>query len=418
MAGTGLIKEKKQLTNLITYGIGQGFSLVSPIIVLPYVTKICGEAGLGKAGVGMAISLFLIVILEYGNDITGVKNVAVNRDNKSKVGSILSTVYSAKLILLCMVLAVMSILYCTIPYFSKEKELFLLGLPILVGQFINPTWALQGIENFKAITALTITSKIIFVIGVFLTVKSSGDYIYVNLWWGIGMIIANLIAFVQLRSTYKITFSNTSKEEVSKFLKGNFSMFSSQIFVSLQLYSPIVLISFFTGDVMAGKYKIIEQIISIFKTYIFLFFSYVYPKVCYLLEKNIKGGLRFWKLYNGINFVFITLGMLVLYVLALPVVTFFKSTTPEESAGYLHLAILIPLILGISIPLKQLVLGWNHQKYYIKLTIVMVAFNIVLLFVLLKFFGIYGVLGSLIITEIITALLYIIPIKKKLFRLN
>jgi O-antigen/teichoic acid export membrane protein len=49
---------------------------------------------------------------------------------------------------------------------------------------------------------------------------------------------------------------------------------------------------------------------------------------------------------------------------------------------------------------------------------VMVAFNIVLLVVLLKFFEIYGVLASLIITEVITALLYAVVIKKKLFRLN
>lgn len=418
MAETGKIKAKKQFVNLVTYGMGQGFNLVTPLLVAPYLISIFGQGGYGKVGVGMALSFFLIVIIDYGSDIIGVKDVAVNRNDKVTLGKILSTAYVARFLLLCIVLLVMTFLYYTVPYFSKEKELFLFGLPILVGQFINPTWVFQGIENFKGITALTIASKIIYVIGVFLTIKNAGDYIYVNLWWGIGMIIANFIAFTRLCSMYKITLGNTSKTEVVNFLKGNFSMVFSQLFLSLQLYSPIMLISFFAGDAMAGKYKIIEHIVVAFKTYIFLFFNYVYPRVCYLIEKNIKQAMRFWKLYNGANFIFIAICMSVLYILAKPVVQYFDKAATDEIAGLLQFAILLPITLAISIPLKQLVLGWNHEKFYIRLTMIMVVFNVVLLVVLLKFFKIYGVLASLIITEAITAVLYVMIIKKKLFRLN
>lgn len=418
MTKTGEVKAKKQIVNLITYGMGQGFNLVTPLLVAPYLYLICGPEGYGKVGAGMAISFFLIVIIDYGSDIVGVKDVAVNRDDKTAIGKILSTAYIARFLLLLMVLAVMALLYCTIPYFSREKELFLLGLPILIGQFINPTWVFQGIENFKGITALTISAKIIYVAGVFLTVKNTGDYIYVNLWWGTGMIIANLVGFIKLFRTYTISVSSTSKDEVVTFLKGNFSMVSSQLFLSLQLYSPIMLISFFTGDAMAGKYKIIEQIVVAFKTYIFLFFNYLYPRVCYLLEKNVKQGLRFWKLYNGANFLFITLSMLVLYLFAKPVVSYFDKNASDEIVGLLQFGILIPLTLAISIPLKQLVLAWNYQKLYIRLTMTMVVFNLTALVILLHFFEIYGVLASLVITEIITASVYTIVIKKKLVGLN
>lgn len=418
MTETEKIKPKKQLVNLITYGMGQGFNLVTPLLIAPYLLDIFGPEGYGKVWTGMAISFFLIVIIDYGSDIVGVKDVAVNRDDKVALGKILSTAYIARFFLLCVVLTVMAILYYTIPYFSREKELFLLGLPILIGQFINPTWVFQGIENFKGITALTISAKIIYVVGVFLTVKSAGDYIYVNLWWGVGMIVANLVGFVKLFSTYNIAINNTSKDEVVAFIKGNFSMVSSQLFLSLQLYSPIMLISFFTGDAMAGKYKIIEHIIVAFKTYIFLFFNYVYPRVCYLLEKNVKQGLKFWRLYNGASFIFITLSMLAIYLLARPIICYFDKNAPYEIVELLQFGVLIPLALAVSIPLKQLVLGWDYQKFYIRLTMTMVVFNLIALVVLLRFFEIYGVLTSLLITEIITAAVYAIVIKKKLVGLN
>jgi O-antigen/teichoic acid export membrane protein len=412
------IIKNKPLFNLLIYGVGQGFNLITPLLVLPYLTDTCGQNGLGRIGIGMALSFILIVIIDYGSDIVGVKNVAVNRDNKHELSKILSTAYACRFILLAAVVAVMCLAYLFIPYFSKEKELYLLGLSILLGQCISPTWVLQGLENFKAITVITIVSKIVYVAGIFYFVQAEADYIYVNLLWGIGMILPNGAAFIYLRNKYNLSVKNTSLKEISNFLTGYFTMFSSQLFMSLQLYIPIMLIGFFIGDTMAGRYRIIDQVVVIFKTYIFLFFNYLYPRVCYLLEKNTKEAMRFWRLYNAANFAFIAVCMAVLYVMANMVVKYFtkNSVTNEaltEIAGLLRVAVFIPLAMAVSIPLKQLVLGKNYQQFYVKLTMVMVAVNIILMAVLLRYFNIYGVLASLIVTELVTALFYAMVIKRE-----
>ena len=123
--------------------------------------------------------------------------------------------------------------------------MFLLGLSILIGQFFNPTWFLQGVENVKWITYLNVISKAIYVLGIFFIIKSESDYIYINLCWGVGMIIANFIFFIVIIKKHQFSFSIVSKREVFNHFKNDFSMFSSQIFVSLQLYAPVVLVSFF-----------------------------------------------------------------------------------------------------------------------------------------------------------------------------
>lgn len=411
-------KSSSQFKNLTIYGIGQGFNLITPLLIAPYLAYICGEEGFGKIGAGFSFTLFLIVIIDFGCDIAGVKEVAVNRDNKTALRKILSTAFAAKLVLLVLVFAAVAAIYSFIPFFSREKTMYFLCMPALVGQALNPAWIFQGIENFKGITAFNIASRIIHVAGVFIFIQTPEDYIYANLWWGIGMIAAGGISFFYLKSKYGIGFSGTSVAEVKKYLKANYSIFSSQIFVSLQLNSPMMLVSYFAGDAMAGKYKIIEQIVVMFKTYIFLFFNFVYPKVCYLLEKNVKEGLRFWKLYNGANFIFITFCMAVLYFIAEPVVQYFNPESITESAGYLRFGLLLPVMLVVSIPLKQLVLGWNRQKYYVRLTTVMVVFNLLLLVALLPLYGIYGVLASLIITEAVTAVFYIAAVKGRLLGSN
>jgi len=409
------LKNQKQFSNLIVYGFGQGFNLITPLLVIPYIVSICGEEGFGKIGVGMALAFFIMVFVDYGSEIVGVKEVAVNRENHNKLESIFITTYTAKLVLLVLMLVLVSLLFYFIPYFSKEKPLFFLSLSMVVGQFINPTWFLQGIENFKWITILNILSKVIYLAGVFLFINQSNDYIYSNLIWGIGMIIANGITWFYILYKYSFSFSNLKNLEVKHMIKENFSIFSSQIFVSLQMYSPIVLISFFGGNTMAGQFKIVDQIIVIFKTYILLFFNFVYPRVCYLLDKSKQEALRFWKIYNGLNFIFITVAMITITLLSVEIVSYFNPKRIIEISDLLKIAVLIPILQAVTIPLKQLVLGSNKQREYVKITMIITVISLLLIVFVTPIYHVFGVLFSLIITEIVTAFVFYLTIKNNLF---
>lgn len=405
----------KQFQNLSIYGFGQVFNLITPLLVIPYIVFICGEEGYGKIGVGMALAFFIMVFVDYGSEITGVKQIAVNREDRGKLETIFITTYFSKFVLLTILLLISSLAFYYIPYFSNDKQLFLLSLSMVVGQFINPTWFLQGVENFKWITILNILSKVIYLAGIFIFIKHPSDYIYCNLIWGIGMIAANIIAFTYILFKYSFSFANTQRAEILKLLKQNFPIFYSQIFVSLQMYSPIVLISYFGGNALAGQYKIIDQIIVIFKTYILLFFNFVYPRVCYLLEKSKKDALSFWKTYNGLNFVFISIMMSCLFLFSKEVVSYFNPIEIIEITNLLKVAILIPVLQAITIPLKQLVLGCNRQKQYVRITMLITIMSLLFIVFITPIYKVFGVLIALILAEVITSVVFYFTIKKELF---
>ena len=402
----------QQFQKLSVYGFGQLFNLVTPLLVVPYIVSVCGEENFGKTAVGMAIAFFLIVFIDFGSDIIGVREVAVNRDNPEVLNKIFTTTYVVKGIILLLVLTVASIIFHSFPYFKSEKIMFTLGLSVLIGQFLNPTWFLQGIENVKWITLLNIVSKCIYLVGIFFTIKKESDYIYVNLWWGLGMIVSNFLVFIWIIKKHQFSFLMVNKDEVFKHIRNDFSMFSSQIFVSLQLYAPVVLISYFGNNLMAGQYRIVEQIIVIFKTYIFLFFNYVFPRVCYLIETDFKRGIKNWLIYNSTNFVFVLFGMLFFYFYSYEIVSYFNPTNRYVLSNLLEVAVFVPLILAISIPLKQLVLAYNYKRFYVYLTSVMVLFNLLAIVILLPKFQVYGVFYSLIATDLIVIIFYLYQLKK------
>ena len=93
----------QQFHKLSVYGFGQLFNLVTPLLVVPYIVSICGEENFGKTAVGMAIAFFLIVFVDFGSDIIGVREVSVNRDNPEVLNKIFTTTYVVKAIILCFV---------------------------------------------------------------------------------------------------------------------------------------------------------------------------------------------------------------------------------------------------------------------------------------------------------------------------
>jgi len=415
---TSILFKNKQFHKLSVYGFGQLFNLVTPLIVVPYIVNICGEENFGKTAVGMAIAFFLIVFVDYGSDIVGVREISINRDNHANTEKIFLTTYAVKFIILIVVLLIATLCFFYIPYFRKEKILFVFSLSVLIGQFVNPTWFLQGVENVKWITLLNIISKVIYLTGIFLTVKVVEDYIYINLWWGLGMIIANLFVLFLIFKKYNFNFKIVPFLEIKNHLKNDFSMFSSQIFVSLQLYAPVIMVSYFGSNLMAGQYKIIEQIIVIFKTYIFLFFNFIFPKVCYEVEHTPNVAFRNWKIYNGLNFLFVLAGMIFFYVFSYEIVSYFNPTNRYFLSELLEVAIFIPLLMAISTPLKQLVLAFNHKKFYIRLTAIMVIFSLLLIRLVIPSYEVYGVLYSLIFTEIIIIIFYLSCVRKNAIKIS
>ena len=193
-----LLKNSQHFQNFSIYGIGQLFNLLTPLLVAPYLIKICGEEGFGMIGIGLSFVFILTVLVDFASGINGVKEISIHRDDSKTVQKIAVTLFSIKLISLVFVIVFSTILIIIIPFLYKEKALFFLSLIVLVSQAINPTWFLQGIEKFKIISFITISGKLLYIIMILSKIKSPEDYIFVNFYFGMSVILTNVICLYWL----------------------------------------------------------------------------------------------------------------------------------------------------------------------------------------------------------------------------
>ncbi|HRE77838.1 MAG TPA: oligosaccharide flippase family protein [Flavobacterium sp.] len=406
---------KKKAYDFSIYGFGQLINLASPLIVIPFLITTCGEEGLGKIGVGFSMALILNAIIDYGSYIIGVREIAIHRENPTVLNEKINAIYGSKFILLIFVLTLFSLLIFIVPFFSREKEMFFLSLVIVVGQCFNPAWFFQGIENFKWISFINILSKTIYLAGVFFFINKESDFIYVNLFFGLGLLISSLIGFFWLIHSFKfkITLSNLKKGKT--IIKEEFSFSVSQFFLSIHQYFPIVIVSYVLGDFAAGQYRIIDQLLSLFKTYLNMIFYFVYANICHELNKSLQGGLKVWKQYNGLNFLLLFVVSLVFFFNSDYIVSFFNIDSNEIApvSFLLKIGLLIPFLISLSQPLRQLIFAFSENRFYVRVTIYSTLLNVVLMLIFSYFYGLIGTLYSILFVEFIVLILYSFILKDR-----
>lgn len=393
--------KKKKITDFMVYGIGQAVNIISPLLITPYLIYICGLENLGIIALGQSFAFILIVLVDYSSYIIGVKDVSINRDNPIALENIFTTIYASKLLLFIVVSILTFFMLFFIPYFNKNVTVLFFSFSIIIGQFINPTWFFQGVENFKWISIINVLSKIIYVLGVFIFIKKQEDYVFANLLLGIGAILANLLGLFYILSKYQFSFKSISLANIKKLLVNDFSFCISQFFFAVRNYSSVMIIGFFAGNYIAGQFKVIDQIINLLRTYLQMFFKFSYSYVCFEIDKNLSKGIQLWKKFNGYNFVLLTFILLLLFVFSEYVLKFFRVDKQIFNLleNYLHIALLIPLLTGITLPLEQLIFSLNKNKQYIALTMASTTINLIVMSLLMRFFGLFQVFFLLIITE-------------------
>lgn len=398
----------RKTRNFVIYGIGQVFNLLSPLVLAPFIVMVCKEAGLGKIGLGFAMSLFLILIVDYAFDIKGTKIAAENRDRPEILQKLLSTAIFTKIFLFTITLVIALFLIELVPFVHQEKQLFLLSMTIVLAQVFNPVWFLQGIEDFTAVSAINIFSKITYVTLVLTLITKPTDYVFVNLYLGSSSFIFNGFGLLYIRYKHKLTVIVPTASEVKTILRNDFTFCISQLCLSVRQLSPLVLTGYFLGFTFAGQYKIVEQVINTFRTFIQVFLKFFYPQVCYKFNKDIRDGWQFWKKYTAANIALVVLMLTVIFIFSTNILRFFHLSEASIVSlnGLFRLSLLISFMMSLSLPLEQLMFVNDKSKIYIRITIFAAVINVVVILALIHSLELKGVIVALITSELFFISMY------------
>lgn len=407
---------KKISANFMYLSILQGMNLILPLITFPYLVRVLGIENFGLLMFAQAFIVYFTMIVDYGFNLSGIREVSSNRNNKSKLIKIFSSIMIARFILVLLGLIFLTIIIFSFEKFSENWELYYLTFGIVIGTALFPTWFFQGMEKMKYITVLTVIAKLIFTLSIFLFVTTEKDFIYVPLINSLGFIFVGIISLFIIFKDFdmKIKFQKWKRIKI-QFIKG-WHIFISKISINLYGATNTFILGIFTTDTIVGYYAIAEKVVRIITSLFAPFYQTIYPHVVNIIKKPKNEAAQFLKRVFKYSLGIST----IVFLLSISLGEFsFLLVFGEEAKNSINIFyILSPLI--IILPMAYLffnviLLSFKLDKYFSKLYIIGGITNLSMIFILFQFLEkkIIAVSLSLLITELLIMLLAYILIKNK-----
>lgn len=382
----------------------QVFNLTLPLVTYPYLIRVLGKETYGLVVFAQAIVAYLAILVGFGFNISATRDISVHRENKEKVSEIVSSVLIIKGILFLLSCIIMFILLLIIPQAHDYKALFFLSLWACLYDVIFPIWYFQGIEKMKYFTYLSLTSRLIFLVLIFIFIHTPADYLYVPIIYGIGAIVAGAVALFLMFKKHQIQFSWQSYQTLKFYVKDSTPIFISNVSVSLYVSTNKVITGTFLGMAEVAYYDLAEKLIFVLRIPQSILSQSLFPKIS--KEKNINFIKRIFKIsLLGNSLLFVLMLLLSHHII---VVLGGSQMLPAISVVNI-LAFTVPIVAMSNIFGIQLLIPFGYNKLFSRIILASGLFYLLLMLILWlsNGFSIISISIVTVITEVfVTTTMY------------
>jgi len=373
-----------------------------PLITFPYLARVLGPSHIGLLNFADSYARYFILVAAFGIPIYGVREIAKLQQNKEGLAKLLVEIFSINLIITVLLSIVFgaSILY--VNKLNIHQDLFSWSLIFFFIQIFILEWFFIGLNQFKFIALRFFFIRLIFIICVFVFIKTSNDYLtYMKMQVGLNI----LLGIINIRYVFKfISINNFSFKNINlvKHLKPLFLLFLTIFFISIYLQLDTVILGFLTDTESVGYYssalKLNKLIIAVFAA----ISAAMFPSMMNAFhEGNME---KFNTMVEQCFYVILSIGLpsFILVTLCAPEIIYILFGSNFERA-VLPLQITAPIILIVSMSTIfgfQILSALSKDAAILKSAIFGTFVSLVFTFLLVKQYKENGEALTILITEL------------------
>lgn len=344
----------KAILNISNYILG--------FITFPYITRVLGSEYFGIVNFALGTIDYFMIFASLGIATIGIREISSQRHDTDSLSRTFSRIIGLNAICTIIVCIIYFCAVCIVPRFHDLKPLFLIGSSKIIFFALTIEWFYCGLEKFKYITICTLIIKCIYVLLVFIIIKSSADYLlYFVLTISI-TIISGIINILYSRKYVTVVWSEFIK---CTFIKENIILGLSNIMTSMYLSFNIMFLGLVASDTQVGYYsaafKLYFCILSIFGA----FTSVMQPKMSYFIHagasKEFNENIR-----NSFNLILLFSPILIVccIILAPEIISVLSGDSYRQSISLLRISVTALLPVSVAqVILYQVLIPLRKDRY-------------------------------------------------------
>lgn len=309
---------KTLFANLGYLSLLQIAGYIFPLITIPYLAKVIGVEGFGKIAFASSIIIWFQTISDWGFNYTATRDVAKNRHDIERVSDIFSSVFWSRCLLMIVSFIILIFLTVIIPKFREDASVIFATFLMIPGYIMFPEWFFQAMERMKYITILSILSKALFTVAVFIFVKEKADYVLQPLFVSCGYILSGILAFYYIRRIWGIKLKKISAEIIFSTIRRSFDVFLNNIMPNLYNSFSTMLLGFVGGPLSNGLYDAGCKFVNIAQQFMQVLSRTFFPFLSRKIEKH--------HIYVMINVFLAAVGSVMLYLFSPLLIGIFFTT--------------------------------------------------------------------------------------------
>ena len=399
------------LSGSLSLGLSSLFSLITPILAVPFLIKTVGLSNYGMSIIFFSMAMILSLIIEFGFNISGVNRLS-KANSKSKISEIIIPIVLTKGVIFLLLTFVLILGFLFVPYLRLHSELLLYSLLIPLSAVLNLNWALQGAQKIKVLSMVVILGKVIYLLGIFLTINQPENFIYINAWFGIGLMVSGVVSLVVLFKYYPPTKIAFDRSIFIYEIKSSYHYFVSNISIYLSSYLFPSIIGVFTSTEMVGVYSVVEKIYNLLRGIFPIYQTLMLPRLSSAVEVSLKNAENILKQTYGFILLFIIAEILGVYLFIDYIVLYFTADYIELTKQLVLLSFIGLLAVTVNCPLYLLILALDMKKIIMKIFLIGPMLSITICLVLVSFTGLIGAVITLVTIELFYALMLFVVYKR------
>jgi PST family polysaccharide transporter len=292
-------KGKKRLfKNWYYLTVLQIAQFVVPFIPIPYLARVLPPDKFGLVAFAVAMSQLFAVFVEYGFSYSAVKGIAIFKKDPAKVCEIYSCAVIIKALIAVLLTGIFALCLFFIPQIAKEKKLFIFAFLMIYSDVFFTAWFFQGYERMKYMAWLTLIMETLYVVLVFVFVRSAGDYIYVPLLDAVCYFVIGVASIIIIYKKFGIPFRLQPAGRIIFHFKRGWHYFISDFASNAYSSASVFILGFIASSSAVGYYRAALSVLIPVKALFEPIIQAAYPYISKTAVEDKSRVLHFLKTYS------------------------------------------------------------------------------------------------------------------------
>ena len=238
----------------------QGGNYLFPLLLLPFLGKVLGVREFGVLAYCQALAQYLILLTDYGHNLTATRLVSLRRDDPLALAQVFSATLAAKLLLMLASALLLAGALVLAPSLRDHWTILAAAFVGVMANAVTPIWLYQGLERMKVLVVPNFISKAVSLGCVVAWVRTPGDAALAALGISIGSVI---LACAALWGAWRKRLAGlvaVQMRAVVASLHEGFPVFLSLVLVSFYVNFNAILLNYFHGPVAVGQFSMADKI--------------------------------------------------------------------------------------------------------------------------------------------------------------